>query len=593
MKRHRLIISILLLITLTLCLLIANFVDVCPKVVWSKEKSFGEPIPSQNKFEKRYVFFRGNMNNQADVNRLVSIMKRASAVGYNGFVIGERGSWRNIEKQSRTYFRNFARIRSEASKLGVTIIPVAFDQWAPTRKDRNLAEAFPVIGTKFVVKGKFAYLEADLPVDLQNSGFEKSIGHQPTKWIVDQPGKITFIDTVVKHSGRASIKIKDPGVGDPRHGHARIRQKVSVAPFRAYELSLWIKTRNFNKPNDVKIYISGEKGDDKLYSRAHYAREHINTTQDWEKYTINFNSLSNKKITIWLGAWSKEGRGEVWFDDVTLKEVGLKKMVRRSSIPITVSSWDGKRTYDEGSDYLLDKQKLIIRPNSSIPEGQALRVTWYQLADVVYNTPEASACYEKFFDINMDIAKRLNNFLSPPGFMMNYDEWRVANWDPSCRTATGGEYMARAIRISEQRLRSINPNWDIYVWNDMFDPYHNAINNYWMVKGTVAKSWLGVSSNIIIMNWGSASAKDKVASMRFWHSRGNRQVIAGYYESVGNVRKWLDALDAVEVQGVRGVIGFMYTTWRGNYHDLEEVANLIQKRGRWGSDLAFPKNSKQ
>ncbi len=35
----------------------------------------------------------------------------------------------------------------------------------------------------------------------------------------------------------------------------------------------------------------------------------------------------------------------------------------------------------------------------------------------------------------------------------------------------------------------------------MFDPYQNAVNNYYFVEGNVAGSWSGVPSNVTIMNW--------------------------------------------------------------------------------------------
>ena len=298
--------------------------------------------------------------------------------------------------------------------------------------------------------------------------------------------------------------------------------------------------------------------------------------------------MNHKKITVWLGAWSKKGRGEVWFDDVTLEEIGLKKMVRRPSLPVTVTSWDGKKTYREGSDYRVGEQKLIIPPNSGISDGQVLKVNWYQSANVVYDPPEASACNDKFFNINMNDAKRINNLLSPPGFMMNYDEWRVANWDPACEKISAGEYVAQTISRSEKVLKSINPNYELYIWNDMVDPYHNALPSYWMVNGSLVGSWNGLSPSTIIMNWGLR--KDEKKSLKFFADQGHCQIIAGYYESLGNVKAWLDAIDEVEAKGVHGIIGFMYTTWgKGKYEDLEEVANLIKKRGRWGFGPAFPK----
>lgn len=44
-------------------------------------------------------------------------------------------------------------------------------------------------------------------------------------------------------------------------------------------------------------------------------------------------------------------------------------------------------------------------------------------------------------------------------------------------------------------------NSKIYVWNDMFDPNHNARNNYYYVETSIANSWLGLPQDVIIMNW--------------------------------------------------------------------------------------------
>ncbi len=75
--------------------------------------------------------------------------------------------------------------------------------------DPNLAEGLPVVDAPFIAQGGRL-----IPVDdlarLVNGGFEQSKGNVPTGWnFVDQPGKITFIDTSVRHGGQASLRMQD------------------------------------------------------------------------------------------------------------------------------------------------------------------------------------------------------------------------------------------------------------------------------------------------------------------------------------------------------------------------------------------------
>ena len=65
-------------------------------------------------------------------------------------------------------------------------------------------------------------------------------------------------------------------------------------------------------------------------------------------------------------------------------------------------------------------------------------------------------------------------------------------------------------------------------------------------------------------NWNGGK---RDSSMSFFARRGNRQVIAGYYDSPdvkARLKQWLDAADKVD-----GVAGVMYTTWRSNYSHME------------------------
>jgi hypothetical protein len=102
----------------------------------------------------------------------------------------------------------------------------------------------------------------------------------------------------------------------------------------------------------------------------------------------------------------------------------------------------------------------------------------------------------------------------------------------------------------------------------MFDPNHNAHANYYLVRGDLTGSWLGLDSDIIIAPWDYTT---RAASLQFFARLGNRQVIAGYYDSDPSlVTNWLSAASPYT-----GISGVMYTTWQNNYSNLGSFEQYI------------------
>jgi hypothetical protein len=105
----------------------------------------------------------------------------------------------------------------------------------------------------------------------------------------------------------------------------------------------------------------------------------------------------------------------------------------------------------------------------------------------------------------------------------------------------------------------------------MFDPFHNAVKGpYYLVNGPWTGSWEGLPKDVVIMNWNHGE-RDK--SLKFFADRGHRQIVATYYddESMKQTRDWL-----ASASGQGSVIGYMYTTWRGDYAKMEDFAKLCQ-----------------
>jgi hypothetical protein len=152
--------------------------------------------------------------------------------------------------------------------------------------------------------------------------------------------------------------------------------------------------------------------------------------------------------------------------------------------------------------------------------------------------------------------------------MMGHDEIRVMNWDDACqqRKLTPGEILADNVKYCTGLLAGA----DVYAWSDMFDPFHNAHDHYYLVNGDLAGSWAGLPASVTVMNW-NFGKRDQ--SLKFFADRGNRQIIAGYYD--GDVKRLLDWKKSTA--GVKGVLGYMYTTWENHYADLEAFAKLARQ----------------
>ena len=119
----------------------------------------------------------------------------------------------------------------------------------------------------------------------------------------------------------------------------------------------------------------------------------------------------------------------------------------------------------------------------------------------------------------------------------------------------------------------------------MFDPYHNARDNYYHVEGDLTGSWKGVPSTVIIMNWNLGRLKESLTWFSGRDSRQpipHRQVIAGFYDDGdGGVTAQRELSSAI---GIPGVQGLMYVTWQDNYSQLESFANSA--RAHWGEYTA-------
>ncbi|SFX78001.1 Carbohydrate binding domain-containing protein [Janthinobacterium lividum] len=570
-----------------------------------------------NCFEKRWIYFGGNITAaastaDANFNKLIELIHLAKAEGFNGIALSAGGSGSyvamlNPAATPTNFYPNFALVVQAAKENGIALIPVGGGPEVPVSAAPDLIEALPVIDTPFIVQDRRA-----VPVG-QSMISDPSFENENPAWDLFEKLEGNVVYDLEAHTGSRSIKFSKASAKDT----ARLfRQLNNLQPHTAYRVSFWIKTENYHADAAFRIKITEPSNQAPMYSNAsaglgwgttngnwNASGNMLATTQGWTQYNLDFNTGNNTISYLYMGSWNVNmmPAGKVWLDDIEIKQIGLAHTIRRTpaSLPVTVKSADGSITYVESVDYVVGKESLSLPPQSTIGEGALLRVSAYQSAQnmtSMWGTP-ASACHQKFFDIQKQYYDNIHNlFEGPQKFFLYYDENRVLNWDPACGNITAGKYLADMIKKHQETLLQAYPNLELYVWNDMFDPKMNAIPKYWAANGDLTESWKGLKPSTTVVNWTGGSEKEytktlalKKTSLEFFHALGHQQMIAGYYDDnsveLDALKSWLDALTAAEANGVNSVNGFMYTTWNGvnGYGNVKKVADFIKSKQprRW------------
>jgi hypothetical protein len=402
----------------------------------------------------------------------------------------------------------------------------------------------------------------------------------------DDPGKATIADHEVVHGGEVSCRMTDTNKTSSS-GNSRLVQGVAVNPWTCYRLSAWVKTKDLANHGNFRLLALAESG-----RQLTFYEGGLEPTRDWTQVSVVFNSLEASHVNLYAGLWGGSP-GTLWVDDLNLQELALVNVVRRPGCPFEIATTDGATVYEEGKDYEPvvdpklgqvpyageyefehDAPAIKLTPRSRIRNGQTLLVRWYH--PVLVHGSQVACCLSepKVYDVLRDQVKRVNDLFHPKTFFMSHDELRVANWCKACRDRklTPGKMLAENVKGCEAIAHEVNPRAELVVWSDMFDPKHNAVNNYYLVNGTLEGSWEGLSKATTVANWNSGKARE---SLDFFAGRGHRQILAGYYDAddMSGFTNWDTA-----ARGVKGVDGFMYTTWANKYQMLDRYGAAIGRR---------------
>ena len=535
-------------------------------------------LGAAERFADRFVWVFGwGLESDSDVTEISKVLDTAGKSHFNGAVVSF--GLDTLCKKSPDFFRRLEAVNRSCEENHLELIPSLFSVGygsAALAHDPNLAEGLPVENAPLLVRGGEARLASTNSVGFKNGGFEEFKGNAFEGYdFHDQPGEVSFADTEVRHSGRASLRLEN-FTANP-HGHGRVMQTVQVQRHRCYRLTLWVKTEGLEPANALRVLVLA--GERELAPREF----HVPSTSDWRKLTMLFNSLNYDKVSLYAGLWGGKA-GKLWLDDWSVEEVGPINVLRRPGTPVTVRSEDGSVVYTEGKDYapLQDPNlnpghddgealPLKLLPGSRIREGELLRVSWYH--SMIINDSQVAACMAEpaLYEIFDHEAKLLVKKLHPRSVFLNMDEIRMGGTCQACRGRNMGELLGECITKQAEILRSYVPSLEIYIWSDMLDPNHNAHGNYYLVDGDFTGSWEHVPKNLIMAVWGG---EPRPASLNFFAGRGSRTLVACYYDAddLKDVEGWLQL-----AAPTRKLRGFMYTPWQKKYSLLPAFGDLLRK----------------
>jgi hypothetical protein len=146
------------------------------------------------------------------------------------------------------------------------------------------------------------------------------------------------VDTAVKHSGKASASLRFT-CGSDAYSWGSLGQKIDAAEYKGkrVRLSGWIKTAGVTSFASIWLSANGERhvlAFDNMQDRADKG------TTDWKRYEVVLDIPENA-INLEFGTLLS-GKGQAWFDDLTLEIVG-------SDVPVTAKLSDTEKSADRES----------------------------------------------------------------------------------------------------------------------------------------------------------------------------------------------------------------------------------------------------
>ena len=525
-------------------------------------------------YPNRWVYVPTELGNDQELARVEGIAKTASQHGLNGMLLS--AGFDALDLKNADYFRRLQHLKQTCDPLGVEIIPTGFSVGyggGVLSHNKNLAAGLPVRGALFVAGDHDARFAPDPQVSLANGGFEQREGNLPAGFALH--GEQAAIDTRIFHSGTASVRFEN--FGKNSGGEVWLAQPLRVHPQRCYRLRCWVKTEDAAPRAIFHLWAVAPDGRDLAYMEPV-----LPATSGWQELVWAFNSWYADRVEFRIGVSEGEA-GKVWVDDVSVEEVGLTNVLRRAGTPVRVQNDKTGEDYKEGRDYArVSDPKLDFRwdhegpalqipAGSRIHSGDRLRVDYFHGTTIYRDQVPIDMSEPAVYDIWQRQVPLVEKYLAPNKYFLTMDEVRIGGFCETCkrRHLSMAQILGDCLTRQYRMLRAANPKMEIYVWSDMFDPNHNAREQYYLIDGSFLDTWKYIPKDLVIGCW---YYEKRDASLAFFSKLGYKTLAAAYYDAddLENPKGWLASLDRTT-----GATGILYTTWENKYQLLGAFGDLV------------------
>ena len=517
--------------------------------------SLAAPLLAGGPGPERWNYARASLDNDAGLQKFIDMLKLSKDAGCTHVLVAEGGINR-CDAMPKEYFPRVEKALAAAKELGLQVVPYACRMGYSGRYfyyDKNLAAGLPVKDMPFIVKGATATPDPVLAIDV---------------------GKL-------EAETKASVK------------------SFKVRPFTNYRITF--RTRS---PGDREEYCQVQS-QPRWHSRTFATIKKDPAEEGWSIVSTTFNSLEADELRLAIHSVPED------LKDIRIVPAGTLLIVRRDWVPLTVTNADKSVTYQEGEDFkpltdpCMSKRisggeitnehepaPIELTANSRIKDGQELLVSFWH-AQRIYDSQDLISMEDpKTLALFDNELKHLVKAWPCSGYWLDYEEIRIGGWepmpDPSIKTA--GQLLAWHFKHTYDSVRKYAPQAKVYTWSDMFNPEHNARpfqardSYYYLVNGNWDGSWEGLPKDVIIGNW-----SNEPKGLKFFADRGNSQILCGYYDVKTTDRMKADIVKwAKNIEGLDGVLGFMYTTYANDWTHMKEYLGLANTYDQWKATFTAP-----
>jgi Carbohydrate binding domain len=490
-------------------------------------------------------------------------------------------------------------VRNEGMAFIVTTASVGY--CAPILAlDQTLANTMPTVDMPLTVRN--GELVPESTATLANGSFEaSSTADTPDGWgFQDPPGVTTFLDSQVAADGTTSMRFEGANSAESSK-MARISTDAAVQPNQQYVLRFKFKADALNAGFIGPVVRGGET--EIALTNQHpslayedggrnYSIGANNLTTDWVEMELAFNSREFDSVRMYFGSWNTES-GTAWIDDVRIEPAATLNIVRRDNLPLTLTKGDGtavtegvdvepvsdpqmgNSVYPGNFDTYHDAPPVSVRPGGNLAEGDTVLLSGHHVTVTTGGQVGCAWNEPRTFELMKEMHRQVATVIKPDGIMIDVEETRTGGWEPTdAPFETTGAAFANHVKTVLDDATAVGGGIPLFMWNDMLDPTMNAVDGFYQTKGDLAGSWVGVDpSKVRIVNWRSDEQlrAQGAAGVAHFADLGFEQIVAGFYDEdvADNHAAWTTAIGDQP-----GVIGSMYTTWEGNFSQIDEFADL-------------------